>query len=882
MSEGFHGQSMDNALLRMVVDTIRGISGGHGEDDERRLRTLGAMKQLSVFHASKVTAWRDALRGCIPDKEPQGGALSPDDIQCKSTHFLDCGIYWSVMDDLEHIRDQFNTIFNKLDTEIIKVSTERAASEDLIETNSKGTPQEAQSGCEEQAKDGEDQGRASFTNNDDTEGGLNFKDQSCDGKSKLDSVSEDIQKKMSKEWITVGLENSDILGECFIQAPLGVAEVLRCEVADALSCLMVSDSEELVSRVIRVRVEDCGAIRYPLTVAIPFCVRHRGTYRTIAVKLVDRERRASYLTPMTTESSHGGQRGSFAEVKVYSLGLFAVVSCLKREHFTVPTRGMSHKPLVDPRICLYYLPGSFTASVMVQYMIQPLDAVLLATIKSKSEAYRRVVSTSPLLCLAHPSSQPLLRPLMVTLPCPPNPDKWKDMRGQVDLVKRLLTLPAAGPAVSSSQQRRMLGSSIQSSKENPAELLSVLCCKDHQWSVAEGIVIQSHQNGLVSFELTENFDRLLVVRLLSPLQPCQLTSLAEDLVDSVRGHLVRVVIQHRQGEPRAVLVSALPSRELSWEMSRLQAGGDSAAPQTSPEICMREGDQLVLRLCGNVTCADWIWCHIMLVCSKQPEKPGIVAFCTDVSVKLFCFSSIRQRFDSPPEGLTSQSHSFQELGCGRSNEASAPNFNWKHSGPRASKCGVLEELITFHSQRRNELLVPLTEVDPFGNYSSPHYKGAAVFYKATRGQAEWRGDKAVSVNVENLGEPVCTLPLTLPKRVRSIRRPVTPRISLCDRTDCLPDSLLLWLSGELSEEELGHLAHSLRLRRSSAQLVKLRAGDNLPGEAFRMLTMWRRELPASLLRPKASQLARCLARSGRPDLAAELLLRQAATSENLK
>ncbi|XP_061920406.1 death domain-containing protein 1-like [Entelurus aequoreus] len=602
------------------------------------------------------------------------------------------------------------------------------------------------------------------------------------------------------------LENSDILGACFIQAPLGVAEVLRCEVADTLSCLMVSDAEKLVSRVIRVRVEGCGAIRYPLTVAIPFCVRHRGTYRTIAVKLVDRERRASYLTPVTTESSHGGQRGSFAEVKVYSLGLFAVVSCLKREHFTVPRRGVSHKPLVDPRICLYYLPGSFTASVMVQYTIQPLDAVLLATIKSKSEAYRRVVSTSPLLCLAHPSSQPLLRPLTVTLPCPPNPDKWKDMRGQVDLVKRLLTLPAAGPAVSSSQQRRMLGSSIQSSKENPAELLSVLCCKDHQWSVAEGIVIQSHQNGIVSFELTENFDRLLVVRFLSPLQPCQLTSLAEDLVDSVCGHLVRVVIQHRQGEPRAVLVSALPSRELSWEMSRLQAGGDSAAPQTSPEICMREGDQLVLRLCGNVTCA----------------------------------------------------------------------------GPRASKCGLLEERITFHSQRRNELLVPLTEVDPFGNYSSPHYKGAAVFYKATRGQAEWRGDKAVRVDVENLGEPVCTLPLSLPKRVRSIRRPVTPRISLCDRTDSLPDSLLLWLSEELSEEELGPLAHSLRIRRSSAQLVKLRAGDNLPGEAFRMLTMWRRELPASLLRPKASHLARCLARSGRPDLAAELLLRQAATSGNLK
>lgn len=93
--------------------------------------------------------------------------------------------------------------------------------------------------------------------------------------------------------------------------------------------------------------------------------------------------------------------------------------------------------------------------------------------------------------------------------------------------------------------------------------------------------------------------------------------------------------------------------------------------------------------------------------------------------------------------------------------------------------------------------------------------------------------------------------------------------------DYLSDSLLLWLSGELSEEEVASLAVSLRLCRSAAQLVKLRTGDSPSAQAFHVLATWRRGLPAALHQPKASQLARCLAKSGRPDLARELLLRQA-------
>ena len=53
----------------------------------------------------------------------------------------------------------------------------------------------------------------------------------------------------------------------------------------------------------------------------------------------------------------------------------------------------------------------------------------------------------------------------------------------------------------------MLGSSVQSSKDMSTELLIVLGSSDKQWSVLEKVTIRNQQNGLVSFELTEMFDR---------------------------------------------------------------------------------------------------------------------------------------------------------------------------------------------------------------------------------------------------------------------------------------------------------------------------------------------------------------------------------------
>uniref|UniRef100_M4ALH5 Death domain containing 1 n=1 Tax=Xiphophorus maculatus TaxID=8083 RepID=M4ALH5_XIPMA len=551
---------------------------------------------------------------------------------------------------------------------------------------------------------------------------------------------------------------------CFVRAPAGA---LTCEAADTVSCLMASGSEELISRVIRVKVQDRDAFHFPVAVAVPFCVRHRGGHREVAVKIVDEERRVSYITPVTTEEVRGGQKGRFAEVKVYSLGIFAVVSRPKREMYNVPRKGLSLKIPMDPRICLNYLPGSFTAPVMAQTTVQPVDAVLLAAVKSRNDAYESVVSASPLLHLTHPNSQPLRRPLTITLPCKV---RWVKSVGTVNRLCHFLVLLLSWFLFCVSI--RVLGAYVRSN-ETSNELLIVLGSRDKQWTVLDKIVIRNQKNGLVSFDLIENFDRLLVVRLLSPLQPCHLTALAEELEASACRHSVTVVLQHGRDDPHSVFLVALPSRDLSWELNRLRSGG---ALETSSEISLCEGDQLLLRFSGNITSTG--------------------------------------------------------------------------GSPR----------LTFHCQRRNELLVRLTEVDPFGNYSSPCYKGTALFYRVTRAELEWRRDKAVLRDAKLLANPICKLPLSLPKP--------------------LSDALLLWLSGELSPEETSLLASSLRLSRSAAQLVKLRSRDSPSEQAFYILAMWRRALPAVTRHPKASQLAQSLGRIGRPELAREVLLRGAKLSEN--
>lgn len=96
--------------------------------------------------------------------------------------------------------------------------------------------------------------------------------------------------------------------------------------------------------------------------------------------------------------------------------------------------------------------------------------------------------------------------------------------------------------------------------------------------------------------------RLIVLRLQSSVKSSYLTSLVEELEEAVKIFSVTVVLHHERLDPSSVVVATLPSRDVSVAVRELQALGYCGPPEPSSELSMREGEQLLLRFSGNITC----------------------------------------------------------------------------------------------------------------------------------------------------------------------------------------------------------------------------------------------------------------------------------------
>lgn len=71
--------------------------------------------------------------------------------------------------------------------------------------------------------------------------------------------------------------------------------------------------------------------------------------------------------------------------------------------------------------------------------------------------------------------------------------------------------------------------------------------------------------------------------------------------------------------------------------------------------------------------------------------------------------------------------------------------------------------LIFHLQRKPRLELQIKEVDEFGNYSSPHYKGAIVVYKIPKEKVVHNLDQSLLPDENHDQMPICKLPLKLPK-----------------------------------------------------------------------------------------------------------------------
>ncbi|XP_076992683.1 death domain-containing protein 1 isoform X3 [Tamandua tetradactyla] len=471
---------------------------------------------------------------------------------------------------------------------------------------------------------------------------------------------------------------------CYITAPSCILQHLECRITNSMSSLIVSDNEELVSNVITVEFSDLEKkIPFPICIAIPFTAHYKGSYRDIMVKVYDVNLQPSYLTPNSLEGIRGSYKGTCAEVKVYKLGIFSVVSCLKRESFTVTKKGLTLKPSMDSRISLNYPPGAFNSPVLVQVKVQPIDPSLVVYLKTKQDTAYSVVSTSPLIYVQHPSTHPFQKPITIILPCSPVLDQM-NMGSEINH-KRIASVTKN--RVIPLCLNRIKSASIRKPGNNACETLKLLGfrSRDGGWFGLDDTVVRTMQNGLVSFELHEHLERFIVLHLSSRIENSHLISFVKSLEEATLSTTACIVLYHQKDNPHRAVILVVAYKDLSQELKNLQLEGFRGPPEPSRHFQLKEGEQLLLRFTGNI----------------------------------FATSN--------------------------------------------GKDYARDHKLIFHLQRKPRLELQLKEVDEFGNYSCPHYKGTIIGYKVPKEKAVPNLDQSLILNENHYQLPICELPLSLPK-----------------------------------------------------------------------------------------------------------------------
>ncbi|NWT38268.1 DTHD1 protein, partial [Chroicocephalus maculipennis] len=543
---------------------------------------------------------------------------------------------------------------------------------------------------------------------------------------------------------------------CFIKAPATALENLKCKIANDTSSLVVSDSEELISNVISIECSDYEKeIPFPINIAIPFTSCFRGNYREIMVKVTDVNFQSKYLTPISLERYQGNHKENFAEVKIYQLGVFSVVSRLKKETFTVPNIGLLQKLSVDSRISFYYPPETFSSPAPMQLKVQPIEPSLVSTLKARHDMYHSVVSTSALVYVQHPSAQPFNSAVTITLPCPPNPEK----KSQGDETEHARAITATVKRVAMAYHSRVL----------------------------YFLVFFFFFFAFFFFFFKYSF---VVIRLSFLLENTYLLLFAQALEEAVYSTMANVILYRKRENPYKIVVLLSASKELTWELQKLHEEGYFGPPEPTQQFPLREGEQIHFRFRGNIFASE-------------------------------------------------NGKDFRKV-----------------------------YRLIFHSQRKPRLELQTKEVDEFGNHSSPHYKGTAVFYKITREMITKKWEQPLPYGEYEHQSPLCKLALTLPKHEKLIKRPQSTKRISSDSSEALWDNLLYWLAEELAEDNTSLLALCLPVRRSILQLVRLKCPDNLTHQIYELLCCWKKTLPRSA--DKQRLLSRYLRKSGRSDLSEEL------------
>nr|KAG5705090.1 hypothetical protein BaRGS_018820 [Batillaria attramentaria] len=392
---------------------------------------------------------------------------------------------------------------------------------------------------------------------------------------------------------------------CMSREDLDVSGVHSATAAPPLA-----DSEELISNI--VHLAPAGPdVHIPclpfLSVSLPHCAPRLHPGREPVVRMRPLGSRTWKDVPTTDIIFDDIRELKFVETRVEQLGTLAVVLRLKRESVELNRFGGKAMASADSRVTLTYPPKAVQSTANLTMAVQLLDQGVVSEVRHGSEAggvdCTPLLSASPILHL-QAADVGLLRPLVVTMPCPPNPAS-RPQRPSTGTQRKPdhATDGSSGDQRPSTARPFFTATSRKDADTVVEDEVHVLWREEHgAWcKLTDSDPQQSKKKDIVSLEFNGHFGRLLVLRTRIGTSQGRVERVAAILEHSVLAqHHVQLVLRQHSRDPGDVLLTCTSPLHLERTMRSLADAGYTKGPAPSQAVILREGQSVDIGFRGNM------------------------------------------------------------------------------------------------------------------------------------------------------------------------------------------------------------------------------------------------------------------------------------------
>ncbi|VDH93408.1 Hypothetical predicted protein, partial [Mytilus galloprovincialis] len=437
------------------------------------------------------------------------------------------------------------------------------------------------------------------------------------------------------------------------------------------------------------------------------------------------------------------------------------------------------------------------------------------------------IKSSPIIKLSWEGAD-IVKPITVTIPCPPNPakarkiaqmrkmkeDKMKQARPVIVTYdeeqekKRLLEekkkkyQQQQEEAMNELEEKKFVQTKwymgdYAHTDDDENDLLYLLTQSSNgKWSVLENIHIHQIKLDLLQFDMTKPLDSFMVLRTRMNTPDDTVALMANIISEFLSQRFAQVLVKQRSDDPYDTLISVVPANKAVKTSKEMAAKGYIEGPDPSPVINLNEGDHIEIAFRGNI-------------CDTTNRPP----------------------------------------------------------------------LFVYNSNIISELEVYLSEVDKYLQKNFRVYRGKIQIYRCYCDVKEKKAKRQMSVSddigqtaiTEKIKQHLCDIPINIPKyNLESSPVPVKAPVTIVNDSDPINENLMRYLAVEMGEE-WRRLAQILNVSRARMQAIlrNIQISDGTEEDArYEMLMSWLKKMPKAV--DKVSTLNGALMRCGRDDLTEEI------------